>query len=88
LKPVRCGSVLVYNAANWQLAAKEARRPMFMKIVTLIVGLAIALFVIRQIMEHAERAKARVKAETKGKSSSRITTLEQDPETGVYRPKD
>jgi len=62
---------------------------MFIKVLTAAVALFVALYVVRQIVMRFERERARVAAEAKRRPpQGRITTLEQDPKTGVYRPRD
>lgn len=62
---------------------------MFLRVLTVAVALLVALFVVRQIVMRFERARARVAAEAKRpRTQGRIATLEPDPKTGVYRPRD
>ena len=71
---------------------------MLTKILTAAVGLIIALMVLRFFSQRAhraqlrERAEARRRREADGGSAAEtkpnlVTTLEIDPDTGVYRPK-
>lgn len=62
---------------------------MFIKLLTVAVALFLALYIVRAIVTRFEREKARVASEAKKRAAaSRIPTLEQDPKTGVYRPRD
>ncbi len=62
---------------------------MFVRVLTAAVALFVALYVVRMIVMRFERARARVAADAKRPTpSGRIATLEQDPKTGVYRPRD
>jgi hypothetical protein len=70
---------------------------MLTKILTAAAGLILALLVLRFLAERAHRAQLQVKAEAARRKAARdarpdakpnmITTLEADPDTGVYRPK-
>lgn len=62
---------------------------MFLKVLTAAISLIVALYVVRQFIMKAERVRQRVAAETsRRRQTGRISTLEQDPNTGVYRPRD
>jgi membrane protein implicated in regulation of membrane protease activity len=62
---------------------------MFLKVLTAVVSLIVALYLVRQFVMKAERARQRVAAEAgKRRQAGRIATLERDPKTGVYRPRD
>jgi hypothetical protein len=62
---------------------------MFIKVLTAAFALLVAVFVVRQIVLRFEREKARVGADARKRAAAgRIPTLEQDPKTGVYRPRD
>ena len=67
---------------------------MLTKILTAAIGLILALMVLRFIADRAHRAqiKARAAREAERNPASapernRVTPLEIDPDTGVYRPK-
>jgi flagellar biosynthesis/type III secretory pathway M-ring protein FliF/YscJ len=75
---------------------------MLTKILTAAAGLIIALMVLRFFSQRAHRAQLRARAEarrqreasresaTEAKPDAKpnlVTTLEIDPDTGVYRPK-
>jgi hypothetical protein len=71
---------------------------MLTKILTAVAGLIIALMVLRFFSQRAHRAQLRQRAEARRQREpaaapeaeakpSLITTLEIDPDTGVYRPK-
>ena len=70
------------------MPAKEARNPMFLKVLMAIATLLVALYVVRQFVSKVERATQRVRADPKKRRAGRVATLEQDPKTGVYRPTD
>lgn len=59
---------------------------MLTKILTAILGIVIALMVIRYFAGRAEKAKVRLRRYRAEKSAAKISTLEADPD-GVYRPK-
>ena len=72
---------------------------MLTKILTAAAGLIIALIVLRFFAERAHRAQLRQRAESRRQREpaaapeaeakpNLITTLEIDPDTGVYRPKE
>lgn len=61
---------------------------MFTKIVVAIVGLLIALVAVRIVIERAERARLRADRQPADRPGRKVVTLEADPETGVYRPRD
>jgi hypothetical protein len=56
---------------------------MLTKILTAILGIVIALMVIRHFVDRAGKAKARLRQR---REERKITTLEPDPD-GIYRPK-
>ena len=71
---------------------------MLTKILTAAAGLIIALMVLRFFSQRAHRAQLRQRAESRRQRESAaegspnakpnlVTTLEIDPDTGVYRPK-
>jgi flagellar biosynthesis/type III secretory pathway M-ring protein FliF/YscJ len=75
---------------------------MLTKILTAVAGLIIALMVLRFFSQRAHRAQLRQRAEARRQRETAaapqseakpeakpnlITTLEIDPDTGVYRPK-
>ena len=71
---------------------------MLTKILTAAAGLIIALMVLRFLSQRAHRAQLRQRAEARRRSEpaaepqsetkpNLVTTLEIDPDTGVYRPK-
>jgi hypothetical protein len=71
---------------------------MLTKILTAVAGLIIALMVLRFFSQRAHRAQLRQRAEARRQREpgaapeaeakpNLITTLEIDPDTGVYRPK-
>jgi hypothetical protein len=67
---------------------------MLTKILTAIAGLILALIVVRFLTERASRAQLRARSDERQRDATpkeqkpaRITTLEIDPATGVYRPK-
>jgi hypothetical protein len=71
---------------------------MLTKILTAAAGLIIALMVLRFFSQRAHRAQLRARAEARRRRESAtapksdakpdlVTTLEIDPDTGVYRPK-
>ena len=69
-------------------------REMLSKILIAVAGLILALIVVRFFAERAGRAQLRARtderrrdAAPKEQKPARVTTLEIDPETGVYRPK-
>ena len=81
-KRVHCGGVSGYS------------RPMLTKILTAVAGLILALIVVRFLAERSQRAQLRARSDERQrgampeeKKPARVTTLEIDPETGVYRPK-
>lgn len=71
---------------------------MLTKIITAAIGLIVALMVLRFIAERAHRAQLRYRAELRRSKeavrdprpetrTNMVTTLEVDPDTGIYRPK-
>jgi flagellar biosynthesis/type III secretory pathway M-ring protein FliF/YscJ len=74
---------------------------MLTKILTAAFALIVALIVLRFFAERARRAQLRGQAEARKRTEARdsrtearpdakpnmVTTLEVDPDTGVYRPK-
>jgi hypothetical protein len=71
---------------------------MLTKILTAAAGLIIALMVLRFFSQRAHRAQLRQRAEARRQREAAtearpdakpnlVTTLEIDPDTGVYRPK-
>ena len=71
---------------------------MLTKIITAAIGLILALMVLRFIAERAHRTQVRYKAELRRRQeasraaspeakTAMVTTLEADPDTGIYRPK-
>jgi hypothetical protein len=59
---------------------------MLTKILTAILGIVIALMVIRHFVDRAQKARARLRRQPAQDRAAKITTLEPDPD-GVYRPK-
>lgn len=59
---------------------------MLTKILTAILGIVIALMVIRHFVDRAQKARARLRRQPAKDQAPKITTLEPDPD-GVYRPK-
>ena len=69
-------------------------RPMLFKILTAVAGLILALIVVRFLAERSHRAQLKARSDERQRKvrpeeqkPARVTTLEIDPETGVYRPK-
>jgi hypothetical protein len=58
---------------------------MFAKVLTVAVASVLTLMAVRMMAVRAEKAKVRVRKRASGK---RPVELVEDPETGVYRPKD
>jgi hypothetical protein len=76
----------------------RGKAPMLTKILTAALGLIVALMVLRFFAERAHRAQLRARSEAGRRSEASreaqpnpktnvVTTLEIDPDTGVYRPK-
>lgn len=61
---------------------------MFTKIVVAVIGLVIALVAVRILVERAERARLKATRQPADRPGRKVVTLEADPETGVYRPRD
>ena len=60
---------------------------MLAKILTATLTAALAYVALRQIKQHSDKAKERVKAR-RSEAGERIVTLREDPDTGVFRPSD
>ncbi len=67
---------------------------MLTKFITAAIGVLIALMVVRFIAQRAHRAQLKHQAEARQRKQAArqarpnmVTTLEVDPDTGVYRPK-
>ena len=61
---------------------------MLAKVMITVLTAALAVMVVRQIGQNAERAKAKVRKGRAANRGHRVTTLKEDPETGVFRPVD
>ncbi len=61
---------------------------MLTKLVTAVIGLIVALMVLRYFVERSERAKLKAQRRDQAEHKPKVTTLEFDPHTGSYRPKD
>ena len=59
---------------------------MLAKIVTAGLTAALAYIAFRQLKQHQDNARERVKTRRHA-NNERVVTLSEDPETGVYRPK-
>ena len=60
---------------------------MFAKILTAGLTAALAFMVARQIKQHTDKAKEKVRT-PRSDPADRVVTLREDPETGVFRPSD
>ena len=80
-KHVHCGGVSGYDAPN------EGKALMLTKLLTAIIGILIALMVLRHFVDRAERAKLKAQRRQAADGPAKVTTLEYDPDTGSYRPK-
>ena len=60
---------------------------MLVKVLTATLTAALAFMVARQIKQHNDKAKERVKTR-RPDTGERIVTLREDPQTGVFRPSD
>jgi hypothetical protein len=61
---------------------------MLAKAMITVLTAALAVMVVRQIGRNAERAKARVRKGRDSNRDPRVTTLREDPDTGVFHPVD
>lgn len=61
---------------------------MLTKLVTAVVGLVVALILLRYFVDRADRARIKAQQRDKAEQAPKVTTLEFDPHTGSYRPKD
>lgn len=59
----------------------------FLKMVTVLVAGVLSLLAVRHLMREMNAAKVRVKA-AQPRDPRRVTTLRQDPRTGIYYPQD
>lgn len=60
---------------------------MLAKVLMATLTAALAYMVARQIKQHSDKAKERVKTR-RPDTEERIVTLREDPDTGVFRPTD
>ena len=58
-----------------------------LKAVTIIIAGVLSVLAVRHLMQQAEAAKVRVRANHRTQSRS-VTRLRQDPRTGVYYPEE
>lgn len=61
---------------------------MLLKVLTTVLTAGLALMVLRHIGQKVEASKAKVRKAAESDGNSRVTTLREDPETGVFRPVD
>jgi hypothetical protein len=61
---------------------------MLAKVLTTVLTAALAVMVVRHIGQRVEKSKAKVRTNKRADETSRVTTLREDPETGVFRPVD
>ena len=61
---------------------------MLAKAMITVLTAALAVMVVRQIGQNAERAKAKVQKDRAADREPRVTTLHEDPDTGVFHPVD
>ena len=60
---------------------------MLAKVLTATLTAVLAYMAVRQLKQHADKAKERVRADQKQRRE-KIVTLREDPETGIFRPSD
>ena len=61
---------------------------MLVKVLTTVLTAGLAFMVLRHIGQKVEASKAKVRKDAAADKNSRVTTLREDPDTGVFHPVD